>query len=212
MSCRNFIAHTFTHWLGAVGLTALGTQYVLIPVENKGVNFLLILALLVTLVIQEITPPGVIKYIIFGVFILLMGQFLRPLEQQLNQQGLLTEVFVMTAGIFIPMVLLGFYDNTNILPWTSYLFVSLLGLIFARLVLYGLALTGYYSDKQITNGSKIISSFAVALFALLTSWDVNIIRKLAKTCKSNPDYVNASMGLFLDVVNLFTGSSDLLSN
>ena len=154
--CPHFLAYTFLHWLVAVVLTGAGTQVNLIPVENKGVSFLTSLGLFVVVIIQQFFPPGIPKYLLFGTFILLIGQILRPLEEQLEEKGLLTEVIVMATSIFVPMVALGFYDKFNILPWYFYLFISLIGLILARLILYGLAMTGYYDDKQIRTGSKVI--------------------------------------------------------
>ena len=211
-ACPHFLAYTFLHWLVAVILTGAGTQVNLIPVENKGVSFLTVLGLFAVVIIQGFLPPGIPKYLLFGTFILLIGQILRPLEDQLNEKGLLTEVIVMATGVFVPMVALGFYDKFNILPWYFYLFISLIGLILARLILYGLAMTGYYDDKQIRTGSKVISSFAIVLFALFTTFDINIIRAQAKACRRNPDYVDASMGIFLDFLNLITSSADILSD
>jgi FtsH-binding integral membrane protein len=210
--CPHFLAYTFLHWLVAVILTGAGTQVNLIPVENKGVSFLTILGLFAVVIVQGFLPPGIPKYLLFGTFILLIGQILRPLEDQLNEKGLLTEVIVMATGVFVPMVALGFYDKFNILPWYFYLFMSLIGLILARLILYGLAMTGYYDDKQIRTGSKVISSFAIALFALFTTFDIKIIRAQAKACRRNPDYVDASMGIFLDFLNLITSFADVLSD
>jgi len=211
-ACPHFLAYTFLHWLVAVILTGAGTQVNLIPVENKGISFLTSIGLIAVVIIQQFFPPGIPKYLLFGTFILLIGQILRPLEQQLEEKGLLTEVMVMATGIFVPMVALGFYDKFNILPWYWYLFTSLFGLILARLILYGLAMTGYYDDKQIRTGSKVISSFAIILFALLTTFDINIIRAKAKACRGNPDYIDASIGIFLDYLNLFTSSANILSN
>ena len=73
-------------------------------------------------------------------------------------------------------------------------------------------MTGYYDDKQIRTGSKVISSFAIALFALFTTFDINLIRAKAKACRKNPDYIDASMGIFLDFLNLITSSADILSD
>lgn len=211
-ACPHFLAYTFLHWLVAVILTGAGTQVNLIPVENKGVSFLTVIGLLAVVIIQGFLPPGIFKYLLFGTFILLIGQVLRPLEEQLEEKGLLTEVIVMTSGVFVPMVALGFYDKFNILPWYFYLSISLIGLLLARLILYGLAMTGYYDDKQIRTGSKVISSFAIVLFSLFTTFDINLIRAKAKACRKNPDYVDASMGIFLDYLNLFTSFADILSN
>ena len=210
-SCPNFIANTFAHVLGAVGLTAVGTQYNIIPTENPGYNLLTVLGLFGLIFVQAYLQPGVPKYLVFIVFILLFSQILRPLEERLQQKGLLFEVLVMALGIFIPMVALGFYDRFNILNWGNYLFFALIGLIIARIVLYALAITGQYNDQKISTGSKVLSTLAVGLFGLFSTWDVNLIREKAKQCKSNPDYVDSSMGLFLDLINLFTSSADILS-
>lgn len=109
------------------------------------------------------------------------------------------------------MVLLGLYDKLNILSWGIYLLVALIGLIIARIILYALALTGQYNDQQISMGSKVLSTFAVGLFGLFSTYDVNLIKLKAKRCRSNPDYVDSSMGLFLDLINLFVNSANLLS-
>jgi FtsH-binding integral membrane protein len=211
-SCPNFIAFTFAHVLGATGLTAVGTQYNIIPTENPGVSLLSFLAIIGLTYAIQFLQPGVPKYLAFLTFIFLFSQILRPLEDNLQQKGILFEVFVMTLGIFIPMVLLGLYDKYNILSWGNYLLFALIGLIIARIILYAVALTGYYNDQNLTLTSQILSTFAVALFGLLSTYDVNLIKLKAKQCKSNPDYVDSSLGLFLDLLNIFVSSADILDN
>lgn len=210
-SCNNFIAYTFAHVLGAIGLTAVGTQYTIIPTENPGYSLLTFLGAFGLIFLQSSLQPGIPKYLVFLTFILLLSQTLRPLEDRLQEKGLLFEVTVMTLGVFIPMVLLGFYDKFNILGWTNYLLAALIGLIIARIVLLVLAMTGQYNDQKISMGSKLLSTFAIGLFGLFTTFDVTILKQKAKQCKSNPDYVDSSMGLFLDLINLFTSSADILS-
>lgn len=210
-SCPNFIAYTFAHVLGAVGLTAAGTQYNIIPTENPGYNLLTVLGIFGLVFLQSFLQPGVPKYIVFLTFILFFSQILRPLEDKLQEKGLLFETLIMTLGIFIPMVILGLYDKFNIISWGYYLLFALIGLILARIILYALAMTGQYNDQKISLGSKILSTFAIGLFGLFTTYDVNLIKLKAKQCKSNPDYIDSSMGLFLDLLNLFTSSADILS-
>ena len=209
--CPHFLAYTFMHWVGAVGITALGTQYDILPRTTVVSIIAFVVAILITFILPSLSP-GVPKYLLYATFLLIFSQFLRPLEERLQQKGLLTEVAVMTLGIFIPMVLLGFYDGASMLPWTTYLMVSLIGLILARIILYILAATDTIDTKELRDGSKILSTFAIGLFALFTTWDINLIRLKAKSCRSNPDYINASLGLFLDALNLFTSSADILSD
>jgi len=211
-ACPHYLAYTFAHWLAAVLIAAGGTQIDVLDMNNSGVYFLVSLATLGILFTLAFVPNGILKYILFITFSLLIGLTLQPLENRLQEQGLLFEVLILSLGIFLPMVALGFYDKLNLLPWTNYLMAGLFGLIIARLTLLGLAMTGYYNDKNIRTASKVLSTFAVALFALFTTYDVENLRIEAKACKGNPDYIDASLGLFLDALNLFGSVGDILSD
>ena len=211
-ACPHYLAYTFTHWLAAILITAGGTHIDVVDMNNRGVHFLVSLATLGIIFPMMLLPNGILKYLLFIAFSLLLGLTLQPLEKSLEQKGLLTEVLILSLGVFIPMVLLGFYDKFNLIPWTNYLMAGLVGLIIARLILFGLAMTGYYDDRQITTTSKILSTFAIALFALLTTRDMESVRRQAKACRGNPDYISASLGLFLDALNIFESFGDILSN
>jgi len=210
--CPHYLAYTFAHWLAAIGLAAGGTQITAIDINNKGVRFLVFIVTIGLIFPIAILPVGILKYLCFIAFSLLIGVTLQPVEKMLKQKGLLFEVLILSLSVFLPMVVLGFYDKMNLLPWTNYLFAGLLGLILARVILYGLAMTGYYSDKQITNGSKLLSTFGIALFAFITALDMQDVRRQAKLCRGNPDYIDASMGLFLDALNIFDNFGDIVSN
>jgi len=43
----------------------------------------------------------------------------------------------------------------------------------------------------------------VALFSLFAAYDTQVIKVLARKCKKRGDYINASLGLFMDFVSLF---------
>jgi len=211
-ACPHYLAYTFAHWLAAVLIAAGGTQIHVLDIYNKGVYFLVLLATIGILFPMLSLPNGILKYLLFITFSLLLGLTLQPLEKQLEQKGLLFEVLILSFGVFVPMVVLGFYDKFNLIPWTNYLMAGLVGLIIARLILLGLAMTGYYSDANITAASKILSTIAVALFAFLTTRDMESVRRQAKMCKGNPDYISASLGLFLDALNIFGSLGDILSD
>jgi FtsH-binding integral membrane protein len=46
------------------------------------------------------------------------------------------------------------------------------------------------------------------LFTIYIAFDVEILKENAAACNGNPDYVNESVNLYLDIVNLFTGLSN----
>ena len=211
-SCPNFTAITFGHVLAAVCLTAASTQTNVINTENPGVSLFTIIAIFATVFIQTFLPPGIFKYLLFGLFTFLLGQLIRPTEEKLKQEGLLFEVLIMTLGVFIPMVILGFYDKYNILSWSNYLFTALLGLVVARIILIAFETSGYYNPKNLTTASKLVSTLLVALFGLFTTYDINLIRAWAKKCDKNPDYINSSIGLFINIFNIFSNFDRIVSD
>ena len=50
-----------------------------------------------------------------------------------------------------------------------------------------------------------ISRITVFLFAAFVGYDIQVLKENAKLCRGNPDYVKESVGLYLDILNLFTG-------
>ena len=71
LSCPNFIPYTFLHVLAAVGFTAAGTQFNLINVENRNIHLITLLGLIGLIFVQSFLQPGIPKYIVFALFILL---------------------------------------------------------------------------------------------------------------------------------------------
>jgi FtsH-binding integral membrane protein len=106
------------------------------------------------------------------------------------------------------MTAVGFYDKQNLLGFGPYLLFGLLGLIIAEIVLMFVNESKFVFD--------LVRFFGVAIFSVLTAYDVQILKQNAKFCKAlknagrDPDYPKESLGIFLDLVNLFSyiGDSD----
>jgi FtsH-binding integral membrane protein len=98
------------------------------------------------------------------------------------------------------MTVIGIVDNQNLLAWENYLYACLVVLIIASLI------SGFFPSKEQKNAGYNVwlSRFAVVLFALFVGFDVEVLKENAKRCK-NPDYVNESVNLYLDIINLFNG-------
>ena len=80
--------------------------------------------------------------------------------------------------------------------WGLYLFIGLSGLIIARLIEM---VMGY---KQKSKYSRIMSYVSIVIFSLYIMYDTKKIIVNADNCV-NPDYINESINLFLDTLNLF---------
>ena len=108
------------------------------------------------------------------------------------------------------MTALGFYDSMNFLGLGAYLFAGLLGLIAAQFLLLSL---GTEDEKK--KGVQWLNILGVILFSLYTAYDIQVLRVKASECKAqrnqniHPDYPADSLGIYLDILNLFSDIGDL---
>jgi len=201
--CPYFIANTFAHLLGGLFITGISTENPLINnVENKPMtHFAFIIATIVLLFIVMATEPGPIKYVLFTALSYVIGQILVALASRLKQKGLLGPTLLNVAGIFTTMAVIGLIDNQNMLGWGVYLSAALIVLLITML-----AGALFVSDKKTQNSMGTwISRAVVVLFTLFIGFDIQVLKENALLCDGNPDYVNESLHLYLDIINLFSG-------
>jgi len=185
------IGMTYLHLTGALALTAVSSEY---PMTNSPIVALIEFVAIIALIFLIIpAKPGPYKYLLFAAFAILIGQTLAPLVDKYEAKGTLREVLFSVAGIFLAMTAIGFLDNQNILGFGSYLFAALLGLIVARVILL------FTDPNTSTSANKLVNWFATALFAVYVAYDTQVLK-----AERNKDYINSSMGLFLDIINLFS--------
>ena len=210
MVCPNFIGYTFAHLTAATAFTAAGT-FIKLPLSFI-INVLVILLTFVILFALTFLSPSPLKYALFIAFTLLLGSTLEPLVAELKQKALLLEVLLTTFGIFFTMALLGFADKDNFLGLGPYLFAGLIGIIIAQLLLFLLVKIGTISKETFNTNRKPILLIALAIFAIYTAFDVQVLKRHARECRSKPDYIDESIGLYLDLLNIFTSFGDFVGN
>ena len=197
----SFVGLTYLHLTAALGITAVSSEY---PLSSSAiVGVVEFIVTLVLIFLMEFAKPGPYKYVLFIAFCILIGQSLAPLVASAEKKGILREVLASVAGIFIAMTVVGFVDNQNFLGFGGYLLAALVGLILARV---GLLIAGY-ADPGSVDFKKMntwLSWFSTGLFALFVAYDT---QKLKGKQRKPYDYVDASLGLFLDIVNLFAGEA-----
>lgn len=188
---------TYLHLTGALALTAVSSEY---PITTSPVIAIIeFIALFAIIFIIIPTKPGPYKYLLFAAFAFLIGQSLAPTIDKLQARGTLREVLASVAGIFLAMTAVGFLDNQNVLGFGPYLFAALIGLVVGRLILLFTQVGG----ADVTKANSLLNLFATGLFAIYVAYDTQLIKQ-----ERSKDYVNSSMGLFLDIINLFTSQSD----
>jgi len=201
--CPYFIANTFAHILGGLFLTGISSENPIVnDIDKKPMSHIAVFIItLLLLFFMFSLEPGPIKYLIFALFCGLLGQTLSGLVKRLQQENLLSNNLIILATIFFSMTAIGLLDKGNMLDWGVYLSAGLIGLIFAMIITSLMP-----HDKKEANTIHLwISRLVVVLFTLYIGFDVEVLKVHAKLCKSNPDYVNESLNLYLDILNLFSG-------
>ena len=201
----SFIGITYLHILSGLGITAISAQQ---PLTTNPLAFM-IEAILSLVILWILLPmkPGPLKYALAIAFAAIIGQILTKFVKKLEDKKILTDVLVTVAGIFLAMTAVGFYDNQNILGFGVYLFAALVGLVVARLLLI-VGLFGGASTESVSSINNGLSWFGTVLFTIYVAYDTQRLKEDARLKKR--DYVNASMGLFLDAINLFENVGDIL--
>jgi len=191
------IGITYLHLTGALALTAVSSERTLLP----GGTLVAAILSFVLIFLLGFARPGPYKYFLFATFSILIGQLLAPQVKSLEAKGQLREVLASVAGIFLAMTVVGFVDKQNFLGFGGYLMAALIGLIVARLFLIVVKLGDPTSDVSKTN--TMLNWVGTGLFAVFVAYDTQVLKQ-----RKNKDYVDASLNLFLDIINLFTLQSD----
>lgn len=213
MACQYYIAKTFAHIGGGLviaGASAMNPDlYKLIEGGFQGTPYLpFILTSLITVTsifLMNVLPANTfIKYAVASFFAYMIGQLSGSFVQHLRQMNKLAETLFLTAGVFLGMVGIGTTDQFNLLGLSSYLMGGLLGLILCQMLLIIVRSQTEPSNKTTLVVSDALSFMAVGLFGLFVAFETQVLRRAARTCGSNPDYLRAAQSLFLNFMNLFT--------
>lgn len=205
--CPYFLANTFAHLLGGVLFTGISSENPIInDLDKKPMSHvaIFIFALILLLALSS-TEVGPFKYLLAIIFCFSLGQSLSGLVKRLATENLLSNTLIIVGTIFSSMVAIGLLDKGNMLSWGIYLSAGLFGLIIASI-----GTSFMTQDKKTAETTHLwITRLIVVLFTIYIGFDVQVLKEHAKLCKSNPDYINESVNIYLDIVNLFSGVANL---
>jgi len=113
--------------------------------------------------------------------------------------GTITMAFVVTAGMFLIMSIVGFVIKKDMAPMGRFLLMGLIGIIIAMLANWFF---------QSTRLDLIISIITVIIFVLLTAYDTQKLKQLHAQIGDDKDALNkvsimGALSLYLDFINIF---------
>lgn len=211
--CNNYMLNTYLYFIlswGIVLSTVTAVQYKNIPLQQiftKPFTILLTIgciALILGLMALKAKTSFITKHILFILLLVLFGVTLYPLyilnKDRFNHVGLTTIAIFLVLSTITALKPELISDS-----WSMYLFIAVIALFIARLVELFVIEKGT-GGKQ-SNYSRMVSYAAIGVFSLFIMYDTKQVLINASGCKVSPfgpDYINESINLFLDSMNLFT--------
>ena len=209
LTCNNFILNSYLYILLSLLLIC---NVVILADKKNGLSFyrqrgffwiLLFFSLAFLFLTMSIDPrKTVFKHLAWLVWIITMGISMYPIYLLSKQNGVFLSSLAVTFAMVATLTGIAFYRPDMIdLKMGPILLVLLLSGILLKIF------TAIFAKRKTANNVGYYTSYVfVVLFSLFILYDTKKLQVHAKKCVI-PDYINESMGVFLDVLNLFSSIS-----
>jgi FtsH-binding integral membrane protein len=210
LTCNNYILNTYLYII----LSIIIVSIIVLLIEKKtlynGSNikyvskyfWIIFIFTIVFLFLTMIIDPRktIIKHLSWLGFICLIGITMFPIYIFTKMNNVFLKTLITTLIIVIGLTGVAFYKPELIsLSWGPILITILFIGIIMRLLNIFLNKDNVSQNKW----SYILSYGFVILFSFLLLYDTKKLQVNAKKCII-PDYINESIGIFLDIINLFS--------
>ena len=155
----------------------------------------------ILIILMSIPPKFVVlKHIVYLVFALLLGIIAYPSYVKSKKENTIVSVMFSLIAILLFFTGVAFIKPEWIsLSWGPILVFVLLGMIIAQVVFMVMNRNNPNAKRP-----KVYSYILIVLFIFFLLYDTKKIQINAKKCKSvTADYINESLGVILDILNLF---------
>tara|TARA_B100001758_G_C18400272_1_gene608555 strand:+ start:68 stop:763 length:696 start_codon:yes stop_codon:yes gene_type:complete len=205
LTCNKYVMNTYLYI--ALSLLIVSTTVMILDKYisfSQFFNNYSYLALFISTIIflistMTISPERtIIKHLSWGFFILLIGISLYPAYKLGKITNMLYPTLITTILLVGFLTLVAFYNpNLISLSMGPVLITSLFIGILLNMFIYLMGITQYHWY------SNILSYIFIFIFCLLLLYDTKKLQINSKNCVV-PDYINESIGIFLDIINLFS--------
>lgn len=203
---RSYMLRVFNYMGAGLGVTGLIAGYlaanpdIIMKMQTTGFNIIMIIAmvalpLVLSFRLQKLSV-GSAQALYWG-YAVIVGLALAPLALVYTGESI-ARTFFITAATFLGMSFYGYTTKKDLTSIGSFAYMGLWGLIIASLVNIFLQSSGL---------QFALSLMGVAIFTILTAWDVQRIKEVYVSGETGDTLTKkALMGalmLYLDFINLF---------
>jgi FtsH-binding integral membrane protein len=214
---KSYVTNTYMYILLALVITALVINVVdrrnLIDVYDSKFFWTLFAVSLISLLGIQFTPENnqVLKHIAWVVFVITMGISLYPIHKLNQVTNQTTNVLLTLICVVVGLTCIAnYYPLGYFKSWEMPLFACLCGLVIFQLF------DAFFSTEISPVRSKIYAWITIVLFTGFIVFDtqkvmLNAADMVAKCANQEQlgcvDYPSESLGLFLDILNMYSGIS-----
>lgn len=201
-TCNRFILNTYAYLLFMIVFLYTSHLYIIKHFLNTPLlNYLFLIFIVnIVLLFRLMSVPAfhpVEKHLYLIAWLVTFALYTYPMTIKASRMDPreLTEIMLICLGLTLTATgLVVFFPNMVSASWGLPLFLGLTGLIFAQLI-----------SVFMNTSTQYITYFSIVLFTIFISYDTQLALTASKTCvEGKADYIKYSMGLFLDIVNLFS--------
>ena len=204
LTCNKYVMNTYLYI--ALSLMIVSTTVLILEkyidfsqyFNNYSFVALFISTLVFLVSTMFISPENtMLKHLSWLIFIMLIGVSLYPAYKVGKISNMLYPTLITTILLVLGLTMVAFYNPDLIsLSWGPALISALVVGILLQIILFftGLETRNWYS--------LILSYVFIIIFSLLLLYDTKKLQINSQNCVI-PDYINESIGIFLDIINLF---------
>jgi FtsH-binding integral membrane protein len=218
---KSYLATTYMYVFMALLLIVLINDQKFIQIES-GMKYtaLCFLILILTVALQFVSQENqIMKHLVWIALIGAIGLLLSPVINVAKSQNILNKVLITISVMFIVMTYFAYSQPLGYLnTWQPYLYAGLIGIIvtsLANIIFSDLGSSGFNTR------TVVISGITALLFNGFLFYDMQQIIKDSQVLKnvcidkdnlSCADYPTKSLSVILDVINLFTSTTNVYSH
>ena len=201
-NCDGYVTNVYLYVLLGLLITAFSVLFIAkrkYPITSTKSLLAFAVGIMALFSMYIINPRNVLlNHAVWIVFLLAMSVSLYVIWRYSTYSGTLTSTLIIVFLLVAWLTSIAYIKPDLVqLSWGSTLIVALVAGILAWIV------PMFFGDtRNMTNYYKILSAVFVFIFMMLILYDTKLLRVKAQQC-TIPDYPTDSLGLFLDIINLF---------